>query len=123
MTDDASATWPHILAYADFFNEGLRITMYGSLIRASARGRIMRAPEFSVVEPLLLCSARRFGSHVRLVARDHRRRVIWFHFASESDAETHGVRFAAWIAERTHLAFVRGPIDSALLDVRSLLAR
>jgi hypothetical protein len=83
----------------------------------------MRSERFSVVGPLSLCSARRFGKHVRLVARDHQRRVIWFHFDSESDAESHGSRFAAWISERTQLAFVRGPVESVLLDMHSLLAR
>lgn len=49
--------------------------------------------------------------------------MIWFHFETGSVAEAHGTRFAAWILDRTHLAFVTGPVDSVLLDMRSLLAR
>jgi hypothetical protein len=88
------------------------------------RGTIMRS-EFAVLEPLVLRSARRFGTHVRLVVRYRasRRRIIWFHFATESAAQSHGARLASWISEKTDLAFVRGPVESVLLDMRSLLAR
>jgi hypothetical protein len=86
----------------------------------------MRPGEFSVLDALALRSARRFGSHLRLVMRQHegwRRRVIWFHFDSPFVAEGHRALCAIWRAENTHLAFVHGPLDAVLLDMRSLLAR
>jgi len=85
----------------------------------------MRGTRLTVIEPLVLMSVRRFGSNLRLVVRDRWRArfVISFYFDGSADACEHRLRMARWIADRTRLAYVRGPGESELIEIDALLAR
>ncbi len=79
----------------------------------------------SVVEPLRLVSLYRFGTRVRFVVHDRRRRryVIRFHCASLQAAREHQRVGREWLARGTALASVHGGGEDAVVDVDALLAR
>ena len=81
--------------------------------------------ELSVIQPLELLSAQRFGPFLRLAVRDaeRTRHVISFRFASRAHARRHCVRANEWIRQRTSLAYVKTRGECALIDVESLLRR
>jgi len=85
----------------------------------------MSKTRLTVIEPLLPMSVRQLGTSLRLVVADRRRKrfVISFHFDGDTEARASRMRIRRWIADRTRLAYVRGPDESALIEVDALLAR